>query len=85
MYLICHVTSQNLLIEWLQKTMGGISFRYISTLTRLVTINIVMVQICFEFVTWPHMTTCLKGYMNLWMEVTTLPCLVDIEIVQVEI
>ena len=40
---------------------------------------------------WPHVTTILTGYVKLWVEApnrkspTTLPCLVAIGLVQVEI
>ena len=32
-------------------------------------IGAVMVETkCFQFIKWPHMTACLKGYVNLWVE-----------------
>ena len=40
------------------------------TMISLVTIIIVIVEICFEVVRWPLLNTCLKSYANLWVEVS---------------
>ena len=51
-YSICHVTSQNYVIEGSSNFMSGSSSWYVTTLTRLVAIGIVLVQIKgFYFVT----------------------------------
>ena len=96
MFLICQVTSTDHLTEESCKFMGGSSSRYVTTLTSLMTISIVIVHI-FCFVTWPHMlsfvewhnvTTCGKIYVNIrtvglqWF--TPLPCLVVMSLAQVE-
>ena len=48
MYLICHVTSQDHLIEGSFEFMGGSSLWYVTTLKNLVAIGIVIVAIkCF--------------------------------------
>ena len=44
MYLICHVTSHDHLIERAYKCMGGSSLCYDTTLISLATISIVMVD-----------------------------------------
>ena len=68
MYLICHVTSHCNLIDRPCKHMGGSFLHYITTLISLVTISIGMVEICFKFVVCPLVKTCLKDYVNLWVE-----------------
>ena len=50
MYLICHVTSDDHLIERACKRMGGNSLCYVTTPISLATISTVMVEICFYFV-----------------------------------
>ena len=47
MYLICHVTSHDHLIERTCELMGRNSLCYVNMLISLVTISIVMVEICF--------------------------------------
>lgn len=47
MYLLCHVTSQDHVIKGLYYFIGGSSFWYVNTLPSLVTICIVIVEICF--------------------------------------
>ena len=47
MYLICHVTSQDHLIERSYEIMVDSSLCYVTMLISLVTISIVMVEICF--------------------------------------
>ena len=47
MYLICHVTSHNHLIEGTCKFMGGSFLRYVTTLICLVAIGGMIVEICF--------------------------------------
>ena len=69
MYLIYHVTSHGHLIERAYKFFGGNSLCYVTTLISLVAITIVMVEIqCFYFVACLFVNTCLKGYVNLWVE-----------------
>ena len=46
-YLICHMTSQNRVIEGERKFMSGSSLWYITTLSSLVALGIAVVQICF--------------------------------------
>ena len=46
-YLICHVTSQNIVIEEPCNFKSGSSSWYVSTLPSLVTIGIVAIEICF--------------------------------------
>ena len=49
--------------------MGESSLQYVTTLTSLVTINILIVEIeSFQFVFWYHLTTRLHGHMTLWVE-----------------
>ena len=43
--------------------------KYVTTLASLVNIDIMTVETqCFQFVMWPHVSTCLKGYVNLWVK-----------------
>lgn len=46
------------------------SLQYVTTLINLVTISILIMETCFSFDMQPLVKTCLKGYMNLWMEVS---------------
>ena len=46
MYLICHLTSHDPLIEGACEFMGGSSLCYVITLIIFVPISIVMVEIC---------------------------------------
>ena len=46
-YLVCHVTSHEHLIERAYEFMGGNSICYVTTLISLVAISIEMVEICF--------------------------------------
>ena len=70
MYLICQVASRDHLIEKACEFMGGNSLPYLTTLVSLVTISIVMIEICFSFC---HLTShehiFIKGYVNLWVDV----------------
>ena len=69
MHLICLMTSQDNLTEGSCEFMVGGSIQCVTTLTRFVTIDIMIVGIyCFQFVTGPHVTTCLKGYVDIWVE-----------------
>ena len=45
MYLICHATSYDHLIEESYEFMGGSSLQYVTTLASLVTISILIVEI----------------------------------------
>ena len=46
---------------------------YVIAMISLVTIVIVIVEVnCFQFVMWPHVNTCLNGYVNLWMKSFTV-------------
>ena len=47
MYLNCHMTSHDHLSKESCKFMCGRSWQYVTTLVRLVTISIVIVEICF--------------------------------------
>ena len=47
MYLICHMTSRDHFIEKSCKFMGESLLWFVTTLTILVTINIMIVEICF--------------------------------------
>ena len=67
-YFICHVTSKDHLIEGLYEFTGWSSSQYVTTQTNLMTVNIVIVETCFYFVTWLHVTTFVKDYVNLWEE-----------------
>ena len=51
MYLICHVLPHDHYTKGSRKFMGGSSWYYIITLISLMTISIVIVEICFQFVT----------------------------------
>ena len=62
MFLICHATSQDHLIEGACKFMGANSLWYVTTLIILVTLSIVIVEIFLKF------NTCLKAHVNLWVE-----------------
>ena len=62
MELICDVTAQDHLIKGSCKFVDRSSLRFVTTLTSLLTIGIVKVEIRFWYVMWPHLTTCLKGY-----------------------
>ena len=64
MYLICHVTSHDHLIERTCEFMGRISLCYVTTLISLVTMSIVMVEMCRVTL----VSTCLKDYVNLSVE-----------------
>lgn len=66
MYAICHVTSQDDISEEPFRFMGGSFLLYISTLTSLVTIGSVIVDILFLIC---HVTAYLEGYVNLWVKV----------------
>ena len=73
-YLICHVASQDHLIEGSCKFMGGSSLWYVTTLINIVTISIVIVE---------HGDHIFKGLCEFMggcpsQLVTTLPCLVVI-------
>lgn len=46
------------------------SLQYVTTLINLVTTSILIMETCFSFDMQPLVKTCLKGYMNLWMEVS---------------
>ena len=89
MYLICHVTSHDHLIERACKLMGWNSLCYAITVISLVTINIAVVKmflVC-HVTSREHMFKGLCEFMG-WSPsrwVTILPCLVDIGLVQVEI
>ena len=48
-YLICQVTSQKHAIEGSSNFMSGVSLWYVTTLTSLVVIGIVVVEICHIF------------------------------------
>ena len=61
MYLICHVTSHDHLIEESCNFMGGEFLQYVTTLISIVTVEIQ----CFKFVTWSLMSIFLKGHVNL--------------------
>ena len=50
MYLICHVTSHEHLIEGSCEFMGGSSLQYITILINLAAINIVILEVSFQFV-----------------------------------
>ena len=50
-YLICHVTSQNHVFEGSCNFLSGSFSWYVTTLPSLVAIGIVVVEICFQFVT----------------------------------
>ena len=47
MYLTCHITPHDNHIEGSCEFMGGSSLRYVTFLIGLVTISIVIVEICF--------------------------------------
>ena len=67
MYLICHVTSHDHLIERTCELLGRNSLCYVTKLISLVTISIMMVEMFLNY----HVTLvniCLKDYVNLWVE-----------------
>ena len=64
MHLICHVTLHDHLIVGVGscKYMSVSSSKYVTTLVSLVNIDIMTAEIlCFQFVKWPHVSTCLKS------------------------
>ena len=72
----CHVASHDNLPEKSCKCLGGGPCSMAPPWT-IVTKNIVIVEIYFKLVLWPLLGTCLKGYMNLWVEAPhreSLPC-----------
>ena len=60
--LSCNLTRPLLEGSW--EFMSGSSSQYVTTLRSLVTIGIVIMKVCFQFVTWHYMTTCLNGYVR---------------------
>ena len=60
-YLIYHVTSKNNVIEESTNFMSENSSWYANTFPSLVAKIIVVVEICFQFVTWSNKTKKLKG------------------------
>ena len=64
MYFICHVTSDDHLIERVCKFMGASSLCYATLLINLVTISITMVVIYFHL----SREYMFKNYVNLWVE-----------------
>ena len=47
MYFMCHLTLRDHIVERACEHMGGNSLCFVTTLTNLVIISIVMVEICF--------------------------------------
>ena len=68
MYFMCHLTLRDHIVERACEHMGGNSLCFVTTLTNLVIISIVMVEISFQFDMWPSVNTRLKGYVNLFVE-----------------
>ena len=68
MYLICHVTSHDHLVERSCEFTGGSPLSYVTRQISLVTISIVMVGIMCLTCHVPLVNTWLKGYVNLWIE-----------------
>ena len=62
-YLVWHETLHNHFIEGSCKYMGGELF----AVSRNPDTSCDHMR-CFWFVTWPHVSTCLKGYANLWVK-----------------
>ena len=54
MYLICHVTSHNHLIDWSWRFMVGSSLQYFTALIILVTIDVVVVEMFLICHLTPH-------------------------------
>ena len=52
---------------WFMQIYGWEFTQYVTTLINLVTIGVMIALICFKFVSWPLLTTCLKGDVNLWV------------------
>lgn len=65
-YLICHVALQDYVIKGSSDFMEGSSSLHITTLSHLVAIDILVMEICFLIITGPHM---LKG---LWVNKSPL-------------
>ena len=61
--LVCHETLHNHFIEGSCKYMGGELF----AVSRNPDTSCDHMH-CFWFVAWPHVSTCLKGYVNLWVK-----------------
>ena len=65
-YSICHVATQNHMIEGSRNFMSGNSSLYITTLLVLEVIGIVVVYICSKFITWFSKATWLKSHFTIW-------------------
>ena len=59
------MVSQDHLIEGSFESIGGGSLQYVTTLTNLVTIGIVIVDSGDKMFSICHVTACLKGYVKL--------------------
>ena len=73
-YSICQMTSHNHIIEVSSEFMSWGSLRYVTTLISLVTISIVVAEICFHFVGWPLVNTCSRLYLPYCLSLKCMAC-----------